>query len=511
MSQVFYNPEKQIYEVNAPEGKIATYFVFPPTLQTGDKLPPLYIHAWDQDVLFKFDGDYNAETDNLEFFIEGPIGYIYKISLQVDLPEQTYAWKIKRHGHTNIGRSNGATRLFVPRALCLSSSTLLDSELEVVKRWSFYGCSVPQQFGRLRLKVALFPARCAENPDNNYPRGSKGLYAYFDKEEGGQKQQQQQHQEQQQQQQEQQRDQSGTAGHPRHKHRAPSPVKGYSRARMLSSPRKFPGPPTHLSSPRLSEDSDAPVGRHRQQCCCFLAELPHEHNGTCGNHVHRMVSTCLQDDDGLKLLDDSVALDQLDACCATGVSFGLGPLTSSAKDCGAKMADGANGGICATNGGGGGGASSNHASIALVDYFPRKVRDLFSAACVSRRDADAATGRATSTSPKVVPRVTKNYNQNFSFAKIKVGYEDQEGCPPSAPSASAAKKSPLLHGVARQVARCAKGTAGLSPSARGLGDSLGKGGKCVHVHVRHDDDADTNKGEAESTDNPGVIKIQVPD
>ena len=191
MSQVFYNPEKQIYEVNAPEGKIATY-------------------------------------------------------------------------------------------------------------WFFYGCSVPQQFGRLRFKVGLFPARCAENPDNNYPRGSKGLYAYFDKkEEGWQKQQQ-----------EQQRDQSGTAGHPKHKHRALSPMKGYSRARMLSSPRKVPGPPTHLSSPRLSEDSDEPMGGHRPQCCCFLAELPHEHNGTCGDHVHRMmVSACLQDDNGLKLLDDSLALD----------------------------------------------------------------------------------------------------------------------------------------------------------------------------------------------------------
>ncbi len=179
MSKTFYNPEQKNYEVNAPNAKVSTYFVFPPNLQNGDKLPPLRIYAWKKNILFTFDGQYNAETDNLEFYIEGPTGFVYKISLQTDLPDQTYAWKIKRHGHTNQGRHNGATRLFVPRSLCLSSPTLISSETEVVKGWTFYGRSVQQQFGRLRLKVAFFPARCADNPENVYPRMSKGLARYM--------------------------------------------------------------------------------------------------------------------------------------------------------------------------------------------------------------------------------------------------------------------------------------------------------------------------------------------
>ena len=263
LSQVFYNQERQIYEVNSPDAKVATYFVFPPTLQPGDKLPPLYIHAWDKDVIFKFDGEYNANTDNLEFFIEGPIGYVYKISLQIDLPEQTYGWKIKRHGHTNVGRDNGATRLFVPRALCLSSQTLVESEQEVVKRWTFYGQSVPQQFGRLRMKVSFFPARCGENPDNNYPRGSKGLYRYFKEEEPAA---------------EAPRGSAPFAGFS-HKQKG---VSGAGRAAPMDTPKKEPGPPTHLKPSKASKDK-----KDQAKCCCFLAQVPHDHNEDCGSsHIH---------------------------------------------------------------------------------------------------------------------------------------------------------------------------------------------------------------------------------
>ncbi len=606
MSQVFYNQERQIYEVKAPAGKAATYFVFPPTLQTGDKLPALYIHAWEQDVLFKFDGEYNAETDNLEFFIEGPIGYVYKISLQIDLPEQTYAWKIKRHGHTNIGRDNGATRLFVPRALCLRPQTLIESEQEVVKRWSFYGQAVPQQFGRLRLKVAFFPARCAENPDNNYPRGSKGLDAYFDKSQPV-AQPQHEHPDQ-------------GAGQPKHQHKAPSPMRGYSRgAEALPSPKEEPGPPTHLASSRLGPDS-AKMSSKRQaqqkQCCCFLVDLSHEHNGTCGNHIHRPFGTssvqvsaasevdtnaststinqsldgevlegarstgswsaptttstettgaakatgvgcddafdiaCLQDDDGLKLLDDSVTLNPLDSiagmCCARDASFGSAasagsmlPVPSSVEECGAKIIEETNN-LCAAAGAGVS-ASANappdgpvsferkvdlarHTSIA--ERFPPKIRNLLTSAASRVACADipcprspgcACTGlkekeeEEEGAGPRRPTRVTKNYNQNFAFAKIKVACQEE-------PRPDAEKPLLCYQNVAERAAgSCVENVTSASSSIKscpirnplcscGRGPT-GKDGKCIHVHVKDD----KSEGASSRTgDSEGVIKIEIP-
>ncbi len=260
MSEVSFNQERQIYEVNSPEAKIATYFVFPSVLQPGDKLPPLYIHAW-ENVVFKFDGEYNPQSDNLEFFIEGPIGYVYKISLQIDLTDdEPYAWKIKRHGHTNMGKDNGATKLFVPRELCLHDDTMLVPEQDVLKRWTFFGQSVPQQFGRLRLKVAFFPARCGENADNH--RDSKGLYNYFDKEES-------------------------------------EYLKGYKERTpptMTSSERNRPQPAPPTSSQQMEmeqpppeevQEPTPPSKSKQARCCCFLAEVPHDHNQACGDHVHK--------------------------------------------------------------------------------------------------------------------------------------------------------------------------------------------------------------------------------
>lgn len=182
MSDVTFNRQRRIFEVFSPDGNVATYFVFPATMSDGDALPPLYIHAWKEDVLFKFEGEYNASTDNMDFFLEGPVGYVYKISLQVDVPGggEPYSWKLKRHGHTNVGRDNNCTQLFVPRVLCLTERTLVGADKKVVKRWTFHGPTVPEQFGRLRLKISFQPARCGENPENNYPKGSKGIFKYME-------------------------------------------------------------------------------------------------------------------------------------------------------------------------------------------------------------------------------------------------------------------------------------------------------------------------------------------
>jgi len=176
-SSVCWNLDRKIYEAVCPDGFLDTFFVFPPSLKSGDKLPPLFIRAFSNgETIFRFQGEYNAEDDNLDFFLEGPVGWVYKASLQVDFPGVPYVWKIKRHGHTQIGRLHDACRLFVPRTQCLARQGLLSAGADVLKRWTFRGRAIPEQFGRLRLKVRLTPARCVQNQDSN--RLSQGLGAY---------------------------------------------------------------------------------------------------------------------------------------------------------------------------------------------------------------------------------------------------------------------------------------------------------------------------------------------
>ncbi len=166
-----FNPDTEAYEVRSDNGSIATSFVFPPQMKGGDKLPPLHMTLWRENIVFSFNGEYNDQTDNLEFFVEGPIGFIYKGSLQVDPAQDAgdsnsgYSWKMKRHAHTREGRDQDSTQFFVPRSVCLAAATTVGSETQVVKRWTFYGRSVPQRFARLGLKLTFSPARCGENPE----------------------------------------------------------------------------------------------------------------------------------------------------------------------------------------------------------------------------------------------------------------------------------------------------------------------------------------------------------
>ncbi len=178
-SQVAYNSETKNYEVYAADGFVTTFFVFPATLKDGDKLPSLYIYAFKRQVPFKFSGTFNVETDNLQFFLEGPPGFRYKASLQVDVPEGPYSWKLKRHAHTNVGKANSAAMFFVPRTICLAQNTLVTPETDIINRWSFYGQSVQVQFGRLRLKMQLNKAKCKTNPEAGDNRKSVGLKKYF--------------------------------------------------------------------------------------------------------------------------------------------------------------------------------------------------------------------------------------------------------------------------------------------------------------------------------------------
>ncbi len=182
-SPVSYNSKAKIFEVRATKGNVATFFVFPAQLQEGDSLPSLYITSFKRNARFIFSGTYNKKTDNLEFFLEGPEGYRYKASLQVDVPNEPYSWKLKRHAHTCMGKNNDATMFFVPRSICLEPKALLRPEVDVVNRWSFFGESIPARFGRLRLKMKLAKAKCAQNPEAAGDRQSVGLRGYYELEE----------------------------------------------------------------------------------------------------------------------------------------------------------------------------------------------------------------------------------------------------------------------------------------------------------------------------------------
>ncbi len=540
MSQVLYNQERQIYEVMARDGQVMTCFVFPSILKAGDKLPPLYMHIWaEEGVLFKFDGEYNAGTDNLEFFIEGPVGYVYKISLQVDLPERSYAWKIKRHGHTNIGRENGATRLFVPRSLCVSPLSLLESRLEVVKRWSFSGRSVPQLFGRLRMKVAFSPARCAENPNNDHPRVSEGLYAYLNRGKGPGQEEEKEEEE---------------VRRPLH---PSAPLKGFSqylpeghheaeKQEVHREEDTHPPPPPprsaapHATPPRTPLALELPSSRispdvtashkfekqNRRCCCCLVLDADgHVHGDACGplaalapddyqgsadresakiassrsatserppdprkaqlfycNSIPEMTATptslsgmgrsdssfshdrggssesvsgvgcdnafdiaCVRADDGLKMLDDSVSLnpfESMGACLATDLSLAsVAPTgTNGGGQDGSLTEDGAETGTSSGN------TRTSplparapsrkkvdlNTYVSIAEKFPRKLRDYLD--CKLRLPTcsdgppgfgrpqvfdDGATMKVTSGESRH-PRVTKNYNQTFSFTKVDV-------------------------------------------------------------------------------------------
>ena len=307
MSQIDYDETNRRYEIRSPDAKVSTYFVFPPTLEPGDRLPPLLIYAWSEGVTFKFDGQYNDKSDNLEFFIEGPVGFVYKMSLQVDLPGEGYAWKIKRHAHTNTGKDNGATRIYVPRALCMNPNTLVESGREVVKRWTFYGRVLPRQFGRLRLKLAFFPARCGGNPDNAHGRSSKGVYKYYNKEESAMR--------------------HGYVSTRRGEQVGGGTAFSRRAAGLVSAPGEEeeeeggevqPQVSVSYSDPGLAREGQpesGSAGKKNNRCCCFLAQGTHSHNSACGeDHRHRTAADADADADA-----DSLSVHQ-----GGGVSSGEG-------------------------------------------------------------------------------------------------------------------------------------------------------------------------------------------
>ena len=161
-TNISYNPDMKIYEALCPNGQLMTYFVFPVNLKAGDTLPPLRTHCFHGGASFTFRGYYNDSKDNLEFVVDGPVGYSFKASLQVDSQaEGSYSWKMKKHGIlVGSDKATDESQFIIPRSLCHGPlDMLLDSERAVVKRWCFYGRTVLERFGRLRLKLKFLSGR----------------------------------------------------------------------------------------------------------------------------------------------------------------------------------------------------------------------------------------------------------------------------------------------------------------------------------------------------------------
>ncbi len=161
-ANISYNPDIKIYEALCPNGQLMTYFVFPVNLKAGDTLPPLRTHCFHGGASFTFRGYYNDSKDNLEFVVDGPVGYSFKASLQVDSQaEGSYSWKMKKHGIlVGSDKATDESQFIIPRSLCHGPlDMLLDSERAVVKRWCFYGRTVLERFGRLRLKLKFLSGR----------------------------------------------------------------------------------------------------------------------------------------------------------------------------------------------------------------------------------------------------------------------------------------------------------------------------------------------------------------
>ena len=172
-SVVSYNSELGQFVAEYPrDNHFETTFVFPSELQDGDELPDLFIYnVHGSEKPFRFIGQYNESTDNLEFVLLGPSGFSYKISLQMDSAseDEAYLWKMKKHGETKNKGFYCEDILYIPRSICCTSDSFVNPCPDVMKVWTFSGKSMPQAFHKLRLKIWI-----TEGQMDNYQIGASG-------------------------------------------------------------------------------------------------------------------------------------------------------------------------------------------------------------------------------------------------------------------------------------------------------------------------------------------------
>ena len=101
MQILTYNKHEQYFEAHAVFGRLSTIIAVPVDLKSSQRLPKLLIKAFEQIDPFVFRGKYNGNTDNLEFIMDGPPGYNYKVTVST-MPFKTGdSLKVKAKGRTS--------------------------------------------------------------------------------------------------------------------------------------------------------------------------------------------------------------------------------------------------------------------------------------------------------------------------------------------------------------------------------------------------------------------------
>ena len=161
--QLVFNTETGHFEANHGDDGLDTIFVFSPDLKDCDRLPTLDLYIPKEIRPFYFSGSFNAKTKNLQFDFSGPEPHRFKISLSLDPGfDKEYIWKTKYIG-------NKSCRIFVPLAVCLEPSLMVNSQEDVLSERSFYGPSIPQVFCTMRLKIRILDTLKQSKSASDFP------------------------------------------------------------------------------------------------------------------------------------------------------------------------------------------------------------------------------------------------------------------------------------------------------------------------------------------------------
>ena len=149
-------------------GLLDTNFVLPTRMADGDKLPTLTLQCFSRpSIPFQFLGFYNARTDNLQFRLSGPPGFVSKVGVSVEAQADCGCYKIKFKKRTVTSVAAAETEyLYVPLSVCLEDRRAVIPLSRVLRQNSVNVNNFPQEFLMLRLTVCITALRDEPNPSS---------------------------------------------------------------------------------------------------------------------------------------------------------------------------------------------------------------------------------------------------------------------------------------------------------------------------------------------------------